>query len=574
MIRNLFFTLPLLFSIFTVNAYAAEPLQQHPRQVSLNRLLPRPEVVPFASRSEALIGSREASVYFQPLDTWQRTDMGDSVKYLTAFKYPFKWADRELILRVGSATRCFSVQVNDRPAGFTQSGIAGGEFDITGQAAEGNNTLAVILYKNCAATVLENNRPAGNALLTGRSYIVAQPKVRVRDITVATEIENGNGLLNLGVVVKSHLLNPKEYDIFYELISPAGKTVAEGRRDIHLSMRGEDTVRFFSNIADVQPWNHETPNLYTLLVRTRHEGRFAEYLAFRIGFRNVGFSDGKLLINNQPVNLYAHAYSPDAPLTGQELDALKKRGINTLVLKGYPATEEFYDMCDRMGFYVCNQADIDTHLGPKSITREGNASNDPQWEQACIDRANIMYHGSKNHPSVVLYSIARDSRNGYCLYETYLHLKGLEKNRPIVYADAAGEWNDDNVPVCYEPATAPVTFQAQDLRQGRITVTNNQVFNDLDGTLHYTLYAGSKRIASGKLPVKAAAGKSIELKLPSGKARKGDLSAEVSVEVPARTYYYTYSPEPAVATTARKKAKTPRKRIPALVTIIAESTIR
>ena len=282
---------------------AVLPWPLDPEAVSEGKDLPRGEVRSYASAAEALARG-ESSLYLQPLEGgWTSESFREGelqgMRYTTRFKVPFAWVDRQLFLRLGAVGGAYEVRVNGQRVAYTQDGYTPAEFDVTRYAKEGNNSLEVVAYTGSIGCKLENFDAPVSLHIPDRSYIVAQPRVRIRDIVADTRLEGGNGLLSLGVVLKSHLLNFKEYNIYYELIAPDGNTVSSGHREARFDMRREDTVRFFANLPDIRPWSHESPNLYTLQLKTQYEGRFQEYVSFEIGFREVRMQEGKLLINGR-----------------------------------------------------------------------------------------------------------------------------------------------------------------------------------------------------------------------------------------------------------------------------------
>lgn len=414
---------------------------EHTTPVEVNRELPRTRTVSYASEQAALDGGMEPSRYLQPLTEWTRGTDGDgNTVYSTKYKVPFEWVERNYFLRVGAATGSYTVIVNGELAGYNQSGRTAAEFDLSKVSVEGLNRLEIIVYANPASAVLSSKAAPE---ITGETYIVAQPRIRIRDYVAKANLEGENNTLELGVIVKSSLLNDKTVRVYYSLVNPDGSPGPYGHRDADFEMKREDTVRFFFNVPDARPWTHESPNVYTLLLKLQHEGRYTEYVAYKLGLRDIATRDGKVFVNGNEVALHVAEAAWNGEATEAELRRLKSEGINMIKVKGGPQPEAFYDLCDRIGLYVCNQADIDTRASGTSRQKGGNPSNDPAWEEAYVDRALTMYHTSKNHPSVVMFSLAENSANGYNLYESYLALKEAEPDRPIVYLEGGGEWNTD-----------------------------------------------------------------------------------------------------------------------------------
>ena len=333
--------------------------------------------------------------------------------------------------------------VNGKRAGYVQDGATPADFDITRLATEGKNRVTVTLFAPAVADALQRNPEANPAL--GECYVMAQPKMRVRDVVVDAALadDGNNGVLGLGIVMKTHSLNPKTTRVYYELIAPDSTKVLDGYKDLTLDMRREDTVRIMQVVPRSQMWSAGQPNLYTLIVKTRFEGRINEYVPVKVGFRTVAADKGRLLVNGEPAELHVKEF--EAEPQSSELDTLRKLGYNTLRLPAGRLSRELLNRCDSLGFYVVDQLPIDTSRAGLSRKEGGNPSNDPQWLDAYLDRTQQHYHAVKRHPSIVAFSLARESANGINLYESYLRLKELEPDRPVIYTESGGEWNSDRL---------------------------------------------------------------------------------------------------------------------------------
>ena len=520
-----------------------------PTPVQLNRDLPRTRTICYNSEEGALAGnSRAASLYFQPLsEGWSRSerDGGKTAVFSRQYKVPFQWVDRQYFIRVGSVNGAYDMIINGKFAGYNQNGGTPAEFDVTALSQEGINTVELVVYGDHAAKKLENHTSDTRPAITGEVYIVSQPRIRIRDFTTRTNIEGKNATVELGVIMKSHLLNTKNVRIYYSLLSPTGEQVSYGHRDAEFKMKGEDTVRFFINVRDAMFWSHEMPNLYTLQLKTQHEGRYSEYVSYNIGIRTAEVNDGKLLINSHemPLSVAVFTSPADSASTEAALTRLKSGGVNTIKVESFPQPEYFYDMCDRIGLYVCDQANVDTRAGGASRKKGGNPSNDPAWADAFVDRAMTMYHTSQNHPSVVMFSLAENAANGYNLYESYLALKKAENARPVIYLGAGGEWNSDAVSGSTrseKPAAAAsrMVFDTKPMQNvsgetapdiivananaGIFHVINYYYAAPLHGVqIEYTVKQGSRKVASGTRTLDIAPRSSTEMEISYDKAKIG-----------------------------------------------------
>lgn len=399
----------------------------------------RGELIVYPTAQEASAADGEDNKYFTRIAEW--TQEGSVFK--ADFTMPFAWLNRQVLLHIGWATADYEVRINGNTVAYNSDCNTPAEFNITRYAKEDRNALEIVLSSPSKVAKLEGWKTAGTSAV-GPAWVMSQPTLRIRDILTRTwraDTSNDFVTAEVGMAVKSEGLNPRTSRIHYELLSPEGKRVESGYKEITLGMRGEDTIRFLATIQDSMLWSPAHPNLYKLKARTQHNGRDEEFIEVPLGFRTVETSGGKLLLNGHSIKLHAKEVSPQ--LTANQIADLKKAGFNTLKLSAGPLSPEFYGTCDSLGLLVVAQAPIDTHKSGNSRQKGGNPSNDPQWQQAFIERTVDSYHSAKRHPSVVAFSLATQSANGINLYESYLKLKQLDESRPFIYQDAAKEWNSD-----------------------------------------------------------------------------------------------------------------------------------
>lgn len=424
-------------AIFSCWGLAAQPCAP-----SEGRELPRCEVITYPTAEQATAADGGNNRYFTRITQWAR--QSDTLS--TPFTVPFVWANRQVLFHVGSASVPYEVLVNGRRVARNADGNTPAEFNLTRYVREGRNRLDLILTQPSDAAPLESWKEAGAAPGVTDTWIMSQPTMRVRDVLTKCWPSNdgdGTAVAEVGIVVKSSALNPRTSRIYYDLLTPSGETAATGYKELTLDMRREDTLRFVTRIPAQLLWSAELPTLYTLRLKTQHEGRFGEYLELPLGFRTVATDpQGHMTINGQPVRLHAYEINPQI-VSANLLARLRELGFNTLkFMPGY-ISPELLEMCDIQGVYVVAQAPIDSSKSGASRRKEGNPSNDPAWQAAYIERTGDSYHTTKRHPSVIAFSLASMSSNGINLYESYLNLKRYGDSRPIIYPDAAGEWNDD-----------------------------------------------------------------------------------------------------------------------------------
>ena len=166
------------------------------------------------------------------------------------------------------------------------------------------------------------------------------------------------------------------------------------------------------------------------------------------GGKQPGSASSYIGYDGSPVSLKTAQYNASADLdkTVKEIKALKKQGINT-VIPDYPQPHWFYEICDREGMYVVDQANIHTPREEGNLKVGGTLSNDPAWLPEYLERAQGAYYRTRNHPCVIGFSLGGPSGNGYNMQKTYLRIKDIEPARPVIYRWANGEWNSDAIAI-------------------------------------------------------------------------------------------------------------------------------
>ena len=232
----------------------------------------------------------------------------------------------------------------------------------------------------------------------------------------------------------------------YDIYSPAGKLLTYNLVEREIPGESTDTIRCHELLYHVMKsaWTPDAPTLYELMLYTRRDGRIIEYIPLRFGFKDVELRDGELWINGSRASLAAADYdaAPDAAATERELKALKKGGFNTVCVS-YPQPAWFYGLCDRVGCYVIDQANVNAGYRTDDPNVGGSVANAPDFLPQFIDRVCAMQGRSKNHTSVVALSLGGRCGNGYNLYKAYQWLKAADSLHLVTYRDAQGQWNSD-----------------------------------------------------------------------------------------------------------------------------------
>lgn len=417
---------------FATNAQAQEVYQPGKEQA-------RSPFVVWPSAEEAAAGEK-ASAYATPI-AWEKEAVEGGTAFRTQVVVPMAWANRQVLLHVGWASSEYEVRLNGERVAWSGSGTTPADFNLTRAAHEGVNRLEILLPDKRANAPLEGYATGGEATL-GECYVLSRPTIRIRDLFTHTARVGDHYNAQIGVAVKTDALNAKRAKVYYELLA-GGQVVSYGSQEIELGMRGEDTLRFMTRLSDTMLWSAANPRLCTLRLKTQTEGRYTEYTSLTVGFRTIGMRNGLLTVNGEQIALKTVPELGTA-ISPSRLIEWKEQGYNLIRLPAGGVAPALYDLCDRIGFYVVEQASIDTSSAGLSRKPGGNPSNDPAWRDAFSARILESYHTAQLHPSVVAFSIAADgSANGINLYEGYLLLKSRERERLVTYPGAAGEWNTD-----------------------------------------------------------------------------------------------------------------------------------
>lgn len=437
--------LSIIALVFAVGALSAQEYDS-PEYVSLGRELPRSKTLPYptAEEAQALGSGAVASKYLRPVTGWIRTEEPDATVFTSKYVIPFVWLSRQAILYVDEASGAYEVIINGQKVGYAANAFTPAEFNITKASKEDVNTISIRILKDHWSRRMEDFVETREPRV-GETYVISQPTIRVRDVVHNTDVDLKSEYANVevGLIVKTESLNPKTARIHYELIAPDTTVVTQGYKDVTLGMRGEDTVKFMARIPYVLTWCADMPVRYRLNIKTQIEGRYAEYQSRMIGFRDIDINEeGDFMINGIKTELFYRDFDP-LKVTEKDIIAARVLKYNALRFKMGAVPQNVYRMCDSLGMYVIAQIPINTSKSGLSRRIGGNPSNDPKWKAAYLDRAETAYRTTCGQASVIGYVMAEESSNGINLYETYLRLKALERKRPILYIEAAGEWNSD-----------------------------------------------------------------------------------------------------------------------------------
>jgi len=365
--------------------------------------------------------------------------------YRRAFAVPPEWAGRRVLLRFEGVDSAFHLWVNGRAVGFSQGSRMPAEFDVTSFVRSGENLLAAAVYQWSAGSYLEDQDMWRISGIFRGCCLISTPAVHVADFRVRTELDAQyrDATLRLRVTAGNAAERAADCRIGCRLLDDAGRPVAgaQASRGISLPGRQSADAEMDIPVSDPRKWSAETPFLYTLLL-TLHDagGRLLQAIPWRVGFRSVEIRGGNLRVNGAVVmfkGVNRHEHHPDTgravPLEAMVRDVvlMKQHNINAVRTSHYPDDPRFYELCDRYGIYVLDEADVETHgFLQRPLT---NPTDDPQWEIACVDRMVRMVERDKNHPCVILWSLGNEAGIGRNHSAMAAAARSIDPTRPIHY---------------------------------------------------------------------------------------------------------------------------------------------
>ena len=380
-------------------------------------------------------------------------------QYKRTFTLPAAWQSGQTFLRFEGVMSAFYVWINGKRVGYSQGSMEPSEFNVTSYLKDGENQIAVEVYKYSDGSYLEDQDFWRFGGIHRDVLLYHTPDVRLRDVAVRTTQEKDGWIL--AVNPQFSVYNGENGD-GYRLVA----TLLDGRVSVCCDSVATDEVldlqhkaarmnewfpqrgyrkfnRMAMKVANPRLWSAEQPNLYTLKLELQDiAGRNIEQTSLQVGFRQINIRGGQLLINGTPIKIRGvnrHEHDPHKgrvmteELMLKDLKLMKEAHINAVRLAHYPNCPRWYELCDSIGMYVMDEADCETH------GLRGTLASTPDWADAFLDRAIRMAERDKNHPSVIFWSLGNESGYGPNQAAMSAWLHEFDPTRPIHYEGAQGQ---------------------------------------------------------------------------------------------------------------------------------------
>lgn len=389
--------------------------------------------------------------------------------YRRTFTLPAAWQGDDIMLRLGSVSSCCAVWLNGHYVGYTQGSMEPAEFRLTPYLnAAGTNTLALRVLRFCDGSYLEDQDQWRLSGIHRSVTLHAVPRtVRLADVGIRTSGRTitidpsftADGTDGDGYTISAMLYDADGHAMLDSTLSaPVLPILNTAHRAAVMNdrypQRGYAKYGWLTaHVPEARLWSAEEPCLYTLrLVLRDPQGRTVQQTEQRVGFRDIEIRDGRLLVNGNAVRLRGvnrHEMSPTSgkvmsdSLMLRDLLMMKRANINAVRTCHYPNDERWYALCDSLGMYVMDEADIEEH------GLRGTLASDHTWAAAFLDRTQRLVLRDRNHPSVIIWSLGNESGYGPNFALTSAWIKAFDPTRPVHYEGAQGP--DDR-----DPATVDI----------------------------------------------------------------------------------------------------------------------
>ena len=366
--------------------------------------------------------------------------------YRKTISVPEEWKNRRTIICFEGVSSAFELYVDGKFVGYSEDSFSPSEFDLTPYLKRETVSLEVKVYRWSDGSYLEDQDGWRFSGIQRDVYLYAVPEVHLADYRIqADAIGEGKGKLQLDYVVES-IKQPSEPAVLdIALTTNRGEILCEVSRPCVFNVAGSAGGNWQTEIGEVKYWSHEQPHLYQLHFTLREKnGTVIERQCTNVGFRRIEIKDNRLLLNGQPLIVKGVNRVEHNPFTGKaipleqmerEVLLMKEHHINCVRTAHAPAHPYFYDLCDRYGVLVMDEANVESH-GMRFA--ENTLANDPRWETAHVARANAMVHRDYNHPCVVMWSLGNEAGNGGNMVAMEKAIKSLDSTRPVVYHFSEG----------------------------------------------------------------------------------------------------------------------------------------
>lgn len=347
--------------------------------------------------------------------------------------------NREVFLHFGAAKSALEVYVNGEFVGYSQGSMAPHEFDITKVLKKGENVITAKLYRFSDGSYLEDQDMWWLCGIYRDVYLFAEPKVCLRDFYFKTDFDDtyNDSNVTLNMYFNNYNNIRGKIKVSAKLIDSKNEEIELGSSEKELS-GGKETITYNKTVKSPDKWSAETPNLYTLVMSVELDGKVICVKSYKVGFKKVEIKGEKIYFNGMPLMIKGvnrHDFDCDYGWAvpkyryTQDLDIMKQNNINSIRTSHYPDDPYFYDMCNKYGFYVMDECEVETH----GVRRKGVPGSNPVWTGAVVDRMQRMVLRDRNNPCIFMWSLGNEAGDGSNFMEMKKSALELDDTRQFHY---------------------------------------------------------------------------------------------------------------------------------------------
>lgn len=338
--------------------------------------------------------------------------------YRKTFDLDENFEGREIFLHFGAAKAALEVYVNGEFVGYSQGSMLPHEFNVTKMLKKGENLICAKVYRYSDGSYLEDQDMWWLCGIYREVYLYAESKLCLRDFYFKTDfdVDYKDSDASLDIFLENYDNIKSGCKVEAKLVSETGKEIPVGEKEIDLS-GGKEKIHFETKVKSPKKWSAETPNLYTLVMTVSVDGKTEVVKTYKVGFKKVEIKGEKIYFNGMPMMIRGvnrHDFDPDHGWAvpkeryTQDLDIMKQCNINSIRTSHYPDDPYFYEMCNKYGFYVMDECELESH----GVRRKGVPGSNPMWTEAVVDRMERMVLRDRNNPCIFMWSLGNEAGDG------------------------------------------------------------------------------------------------------------------------------------------------------------------
>ena len=409
----------------------------------------RSEFITYDKREDAVADKRDEIARYWAYTPERIAIAGGEIRFVQKFTIDATLNDYNLFLHLENAGMAYTLFINNEPVAEVDDPITPADFLISPFMRQGVNEIMVGV-RQTRTPQLQENIIQPQFPQFENSYMFAQRRLAVRDFNVILEPDSSRqyAKLKLDVIVANDFNFKETIQVGFDIYDPKGKLKEYSVNEMEIEGRSIDTLHFNPDVYHSYnfKWGDGQKPLYDVMIYVKRNGMLWEYIPLKIGFGKTVYRDKKYFRFDQVLHIQKKVHfnaDADRYKTFVAIEQLKLRGYNTLC-PDYPQPKWFYDMCDKAGMFVIERMNLNSPTNNNIRTVGGTPANDPALLEEYMTRAKAMYYRSRNHSCIIAYSLGgENSGNGYNMYKVYEWIKSVERERPVFYEGAEGEWNTD-----------------------------------------------------------------------------------------------------------------------------------